>query len=69
MFSLCVIWPIGSYFVSNLTVYFFSVNHPYKKNQTTSTFSLKPLVGATLALKALLNCRSSLPFASDDVIT
>lgn len=50
-------------------IFFSSINHSYRKYQTTSTFSLKPLVGATFALKALLNSRSSLPLASDDVMT
>lgn len=69
VFLLCSLanWK---FFVANKKFYFFfSINHHYKKYQTTSTFSLKPLVGATLALKALLNSRSSLPLASDDVMT
>lgn len=67
-FSLCPLakWKLFRLWFDSL---FFQHKSSVKKNQTTSTFSLKPLVGATLALKALLNCRSSLPFASDDVIT
>lgn len=64
MFSRCALWPTGSSLsLTRNSIFFFSIN------QTTSTFSLKPLVGATLALKALLNSRSSLPLASDDVMT
>lgn len=63
VFSLCPL-PNWNFFVANMKFYFF-----FSINQTTSTFSLKPLVGATFALKALLNSRSSLPLASDDVMT
>lgn len=69
VFSLCPLANWKLFVADKIFYFFFSINHPYKKYHTTSTFSLKPLVGATFALKALLNSRSSLPLASDDVMT